>query len=619
MHIANLKIKNYRNFSDFDIDLKPFTSIIGENNVGKTNFLNALGLIFSNEIIFISRRILEVDDINYNSVYNFKKTIVKEEIPIDEVSFPEVKVEVLMEEFDDDQQAVVADWFVDENFTKAKLTYVFNNRNPKKREWIKEQREKLKQLTQKEDESGENFLKRKISYLDFPIKDYSYSIFGGDDETKQAEWNFLRMLKMEYLDALRDAKRELIASGDSRLLYKILRNRDENKFSTLKDELSLLDQKIQKNSELKEISESIEELLDIISLQDHITDNSISFQFSSIEISEVLKKLSLVYGNEPITIERNGVGRNNLLYISLILSHLGTKQPDVDKVYFRLIGIEEPESHLHPHLQEHLGRNIEKKCTSKNQIIITSHSTHIASKLDLENTVVLYKNELGNIDNHYILSNFGKKAEDKKTIKYLNKYLDATNSTLFFSRKIILVEGISEKILIPIFFENEYGSTLGKERCEVVSVSGLAFKNFLDIVKNGYFIKCIALTDSDTGTDSENRAENLIQKYTDCKLILIKKTEETTFEKDIIKYNSNGLGKEILLKALEETKPISGKNYREAIGDSDISVEDFFSNIKKYKSEFAFNLCEILKEYPKDSFCVPTYIKEAFKFLMESS
>jgi putative ATP-dependent endonuclease of OLD family len=45
MIIKNIRILNYRNFRNFEIELKPFTLIIGENNIGKTNLLNAIGLV----------------------------------------------------------------------------------------------------------------------------------------------------------------------------------------------------------------------------------------------------------------------------------------------------------------------------------------------------------------------------------------------------------------------------------------------------------------------------------------------------------------------------------------------------------------------------------------------
>jgi len=46
MYVKNLRIKNFRNFCDppFTMDLRPFTLILGENNIGKTNLLAVLGV-----------------------------------------------------------------------------------------------------------------------------------------------------------------------------------------------------------------------------------------------------------------------------------------------------------------------------------------------------------------------------------------------------------------------------------------------------------------------------------------------------------------------------------------------------------------------------------------------
>ena len=173
MYISDLEIKNYRNFTDFQIELKQFTTIIGENNSGKTNLLNALGLIFSNEIIFFKKRRLEIDDINYSAIYKFKKSIADLSTPIEHIEYPEVKIEATMRCFSDDQQAIVAEWFVDQEFTVSKLTYIFANRNPKKNEWIEEQRESLIELTKNDSESDDDFFQRKMNRIDFPIKHYN--------------------------------------------------------------------------------------------------------------------------------------------------------------------------------------------------------------------------------------------------------------------------------------------------------------------------------------------------------------------------------------------------------------------------------------------------------------
>jgi predicted ATP-dependent endonuclease of OLD family len=386
-----MKIENYRIFSDFEIELKPFSLIIGENNIGKTNMLEALGLIFSQELSMMKKRSLEIDDINYKTLQVFKTQFSDEKIELKDIKFPEVKVEVTMTCFNEDQEAVVGDWFTNKELTEAKLTYLFRLREGwrKKDEWLIAQRGLAKE--------GKS--------IDFPIKEYEYYIFGGGESANKVDFYFLKMLKMELLDALRDAKRELTASGEYRLLYKILSNRDQSKFADIKEALNSLNEKLQGHNELKEIKKSIEEYLDKISLYEKEGDNSVSFRFSSPELAEILKKVGTVYGIDPVGVERNGLGRNNLLYISLILSHLTGESVGSNYTFFRLVGIEEPEAHLHPHLQSHLAKNIKGESRDDLQIILTSHSPYIASKLDIENTHILYR-EGNDIKAHNVLTHY---------------------------------------------------------------------------------------------------------------------------------------------------------------------------------------------------------------------
>jgi putative ATP-dependent endonuclease of the OLD family len=615
MYISSVSIKNYRSFGNipFEMKLKKFTTIIGANNVGKTNLLESIGLILSQDITMFRKRILQVEDINYASRLKFKQEILNHSIPFDNIEFPEVKVQLTFEEMDEKQLSVVGDWFSTKTMDKAKLTYLFKpSSNFDRQAWVTKQREKIKMLRkEKKGIKKEDLLK----FIEFPIKSYQYIIYGGNDRPNRVDPYFLSMLKLELLDALRDAKRELIANGDYKLLYRILNQGEENAYEDIKEVLSDLDEKIKVNNQLKGIRKTLIEQLNKISLQG-AGDNNIDFHFSTLETGEILKKLSLIYGQDPITIDRNGLGRNNLLYISLLLSRLAPEE-NIDTC-FRIVGIEEPEAHLHPHLQKHLSTNIEQINAQRDdlQIILTSHSTHITSSLKTDNMVVLYKDE-SEINRHYITDGFEENKKGKEHRRYLEKYLDATNSSMFYARKIILVEGIAEQILIPSLFNLSHGKTIDSIGCNIINVNGVAFKHFLEIVKNGYFIRCAVLTDGDVGKKTENRAVNLKNNYEKPYNTIKVAVNEETFEKELIEANKSGLGKEILIKALNNTRPNKGPEYAKK-WKNEIESDVFFSMVEDYKSEFAFNLSDEINEVSKDAFQVPNYIKEAFEFIMDS-
>ena len=435
---------------------------------------------------------------------------------------------------------------------------------------------------------------------------------------------------MDYLEALRDAKKELVSGSSSNLLFKILDGVPDGSYDDIKSTLSSIDTSISSNETLSGMKSTIKDLLDKISL-DYSGDNDVSFNFNSPEIREMLKKLSLRYGTNPIDINRNGLGRNNLLYISLVISKFANTNYFGKETQFRLVGIEEPEAHLHVHLQDHLAKNIKEIIHNENkdtQLIMTSHSTHICGTLDIENTVVIY-NDNGIIKNHYILSGFNNSKDDTKRKRYLQKYLDATKTPMFFSRRLILVEGVAEQILIPTLFEKHTGKTLESVGCSLLNVNGIAFKNFLEIIRKGYYIKCAVLTDGDKGTKTEDRAVNLIEEYSQCEDVISIKTNEVTFEKEIMEFNKGNHSKKHILEAYKDTRPQLGKAYNESFYEDkniedgefnvaeEIDVDDVFGNIEDYKSEFAYNLNMSIEDNPEIPFIIPDYIKEAFDFIID--
>lgn len=627
MYISKLVIKNYRTFNEFEIELKPLTLIIGENNIGKSNLLDSIGLIFGQDVSYSKRRVLEVADFNYKEILRFKNQVLDFSVPIAEIIYPEILIEATLTGWDEDQESVIGDWYSNDNFTEATLTYNFAP-GPRfnRLENLQQQRDYITRFINDHSREVYDGLldSAKLDLINFPISKYFYTIYGGGNSSTSANIYHLHQMKFELLDALRDACTELVASHNSRLLFRILNSKEEEKYQDLKGQLVGLQQAINDNATLQEIKNGISVQLDKISLATDETSNLVDLIFSLPDVSDLLKKISLIYGDNPIKIERNGTGRNNLLFISLVLSYV----EDVTRghsSYFRVVGLEEPESHLHPNLQDHLAHNIEslikiegKKDFRKDiQLLITSHSTHITTKIDFENTVVLYR-EGDKIESHYILDGFSENALGKKQIKYLNKYLDAVNTNIFYSRKIILVEGISEKLLIPVFFERILGHSTEKSSCCIINVNGLAFSYFLEIIKNGFFQKCLVLTDRDSDTKTKERADNLAAKYKGTSQIKVGITTDTTFEKDLINSNTKGKGRDLLLRVLRDVRPNSGTAYVKALASKPIDTEVFFALIEKYKSEFAYSLTLNLADSDSDidGFVIPEYIIDGIKFFL---
>lgn len=621
MYISKLSIKNYRTFKDFQIKLKPLTLIIGENNVGKSNLLDCIGLIFGQDVSYFKRRVLEVADFNYQCIYDFKKKVLDTAIPADQIIYPEIVVSTTLKDWDLGQESVICEWFSNEELTEAMLTYVFSPTSKFDRvQEIRDQRAYLAKY--KKDILPDNFSdlseNAQLDLVNFPISKYQYTIHGGDGSGSFNTYH-LNQLKFELLDALRDACTELVASHNSKLLFRILNSKDEKEYQDLKGQLVGLQKAINDNASLQDIKNGISKQLDKISLRTEDKTNEVDLIFTLPDVADLLKKISLIYGDNPIKIERNGTGRNNLLFISLVLSYI----EDVTRAhspYFRVVGLEEPESHLHPNLQDHLAHNIESLIRHQVtgnyrkdiQLLITSHSTHITTKIDFENTVVLYKKD-GDVVSHYILDGFSTDALGKKQIKYLNKYLDAVNTNLFYSRNIILVEGISEKLLLPVFFEMITGHSTEKSSCCIINVNGLAFSYFLEIIKNGFFQQCLVLTDQDSDTKAKERAANLADRYKGISQIKVGITESTTFEKDLIKSNATKTGRKILLEVLKEVRPNSGATYIAKLGVGDIDVDGYFALIEGYKSEFAYSLMLTLEDN-RQGFTVPKYIVDGINF-----
>ena len=223
---------------------------------------------------------------------------------------------------------------------------------------------------------------------------------------------------------------------------------------------------------------------------------------------------SIIYeyqeGNNNIPESQFGMGYTNLMVIiAKIVDYIELYSEKDINGSVNILCIEEPESFMHPQMQELFIKNISKAIATllgkkqqldTFQIIITTHSTHILnSKIQSGNTLnnISYLGQAGvnniikNISDDAIVSGVD---IDKKAYEYIKKYLRLEVSDIFFADAAILVEGVSEETYLR--YEIDKHPILKNHHIKVYRIDGAyahQFVSLLDLLG----IKTVIFTDMD--------------------------------------------------------------------------------------------------------------------------
>jgi putative ATP-dependent endonuclease of the OLD family len=212
-------------------------------------------------------------------------------------------------------------------------------------------------------------------------------------------------------------------------------------------------------------------------------------------------------GDIEIPEGHNGLGYTNLLFLCLKIKSFCDEFRNEEKS-INLLFIEEPEAHMHPQMQYTFIKHIKDfiKSESKNiniQLIITTHSPYIISEAKF--TDLKYFNI--DIDKELKVKNCSElETSDKLNIKFVKKYLTLHKYEMFFADYIILVEGTTEKILLP-YFMNQINKDLFNKNISIIEIGGAyahKFKKFIEFLN----IKTLIITDIDYKTESEKTIAN---------------------------------------------------------------------------------------------------------------
>jgi predicted ATP-dependent endonuclease of OLD family len=387
----------------------------------------------------------------------------------------------------------------------------------------------------------------------FPFEYYtiSFRTFSGESYTGYS--NFVKHLLLDNSQINAEyATREYVKTLYSSNVIDSEKNRHQNEYRKAKDNF--------KNEILIDLNKRVDKY---------------SFTIRSNSKSNLENDLTIA--ENDINIENKGKGRQCFIKTDFALTKK-TKNKDID-----ILLIEEPENHLsHINMKKLINRIIESVKNEEKQLFITTHNDLISSRLDLRKTILLNSNSSTS------LKLTGLK---EKTAEFFIKAPNNRILELILSKKVILVEGDAEFILLESFFENHTQKLLSDSDVHIISVGGTSFKRFLDIstILN---IKTVVIRDNDS--DFQTYCIDRYSDYNDNPQINIcfdKDNTRRTFEISLYEENKE------LVESLFGPKR------------KGLSIQDY---MLKNKTEAALELLIQTQQ----NISIPDYIKEAIEWII---
>ena len=568
MYISKVEIHNFRSHKNTLIELSETNVLIGQNNTGKTAFLDAVNYAIgmrrevpheddfyagkgkfdpknSNPIsIILEFRETEDDRFSDDVLYRFDKAIRhdEEQCPEDPIRYIRMRYE----------------FKYNKNIDRYEDKRYFVDRNNKK----------LKDPLVKRDH---------LSFFPFfyltTLRDINKEI-----KNKSSFWGKLKE-HIDYKDNENDIK-ELIGKLNDLIIK-------DN--ATVNDLIS----------KLKELEKNI-----------NISPDSLCLQAFSKRSWELLDELNIYLrtsnSNLALPIAKHGMGTQNIAILLIFNAYLDILLPKiVENVEATpIVGIEEPEAHIHPHAQRAVFQQISNM---KGQKIISTHSPFIVDQADIYDYLV-FRNEKG-VTEIKRIPKYRKEFKFKYGLpeaaygnnKYLmpdeelliKRYIQYRNAELFFSSLFILCEGDTEKVFLERVFPYDTGKTPGQFGISIISCDGQTYPPFLKIANGDAFnLKWLILSDAepDTKEKLKNAIENSGYEFDDVKDRVSYLPEGNDFESYCIQCYGIKIIKEVIDDSFIKTEYEKFCGQPDTISCSEEELIHRFLDISRIKIKFAEQL-----------------------------
>ena len=531
MYLKYIQIVNFKNLKNVRFEFaKGANTIIGENDSGKSNALTAMRILLDDNYYYNTKRLKETD-FSY-ALGDWRGHWIIISAFFDEISSEDQNNEFCAELTPEHENADFLKSYIrcaDKDYGTVSL---FIRPCRRKRMELAEatQNGTFESVRSQIKLSDYEFFYAARSQADFTDENVYKSIVGDiyagqyvtpeeDDQSvigcKIDIMDVWQHISTVFIDALRDVESELRKPKNPirQIIDTIEGDIEENDIDDIKKKISELNAKIANIPQVSDIGNQVNrKLLEMIGA---IYSPEIKLESRLKEDFATLARYLTISPSDQTDIDLLGLGHLNILYIALKLVEFEVNR---NRELLNIMIIEEPEAHIHTHIQKTLFDNLQVSHTYT-QVVMSTHSTHLSEVSDIEKVNIMKK-----VDEETSLvmkptnglNRFGTDILKCKGIsfsKILSRYLDAKRSVLLFSKGVILVEGDGEEILIPALVKKVLGVSLDEIGIGLINIGSVGFENVACVFDESRLQrKCSIITDLDAVINDAKKSKPTAMK-----------------------------------------------------------------------------------------------------------
>ncbi|QXP69678.1 AAA family ATPase [Polaribacter sp. R2A056_3_33] len=450
--LTTVKIENFKSIKTIEFELSEYTPLVGYNNAGKSNILEAIKWVLRKS----SLKITDFNDPN-NSVIMTAK--------IEGIS------QAILDNLNDNHRQRIEPFLNSESLTIRRTQLVPNATAAQIR----------------------------LEVLNTTDGQWQNNPTGIDNAIKDLFPEPIHIGAMENSEE--DVSKSKSSTTIGKLLSEIIGPIEQQYGAKLKTVLDGLKDVLDADgsnraTELSDFDTEVNQKLDSF-----FPDINIKVHVPTPELKEVFSKGTIkVYENQSLNgtdVSALGHGAQRSIQMTLIRHLADLKTASQQQTTTTLLLIDEPELYLHPQAIEILRKSLKTLANQGYQIIFTTHSPFIITEKDIANTILVRKNTTLGTHKRNSLKSAIPQVEQNAQHQLTLMFALSNSSNILFSERVILTEGKTENRLMPFLIEKISGNSLGVNKCALVQQGGSGNTKKSKLVLDMMDLPCKAIVDLD--------------------------------------------------------------------------------------------------------------------------